>query len=300
MRHAFLRIAWATQIVLFATPALAGQWQAVEAVPGRVPITVTVKRKSRVYFRIEAGVPLALTVEGPARLRVVSRAELQQGANRAISYRVQVLEDGSLLKEQSTESSVAHEVAIPGAHVALSKSRSIMVDVPAGGRHMTVAVSGVPSLLVRLLISSPARGEGKMVSITPLAAPRSVILSEGEKLIPYYTAFPGRPVKFRLVGPTSLELSTRLDFDATMRGTQAYRVLISEDGKRIRETEFKTTKATGAWYTDLKDRSASKLDQTVIPVDAGTHEVVVEVLEPKNGSVEVHARIPQPSVGSAE
>jgi len=155
-------------------------------------------------------------------------------------------------------------------------------------------------VLVRLLLSSPARGEARMISITPVEAPRSVTLSEGERLIPYYTTFPGKPIKIRIVGPTSLELSTRLDFDATMRGIHTYRIAVSELGNRIREAAFQTTKTTTASYTDLKDRSASKLSRVVIPLGAGVHELNVELLEPKNGSAEVHARIPEPSVGSAE
>ena len=300
MKPTFDRIAFAAALMLFAPSAHAGNWQAVEIIPGHTPTTVTVKEKPRSYFRVSEDSPLALAVEGPARLRLVSRAELPRGADHVVSYGVRVLEQGVLLKQQFTESSPAKGVAVAGDHTVPCKSRSMVVEIPAGSHRLAVSVSGIPSVLIRVLLSSPARGGAKMISITPLEAPRSVTLSEGERLIPYYTTFPGRPVKLRIVGPTSLELSTRLDFDATMRGVHTYRIAVTESGNRIREAAFKTTKATTASYTDLKERSASKVNQVVIPLGAGVHELNVELLEPRNGSAEVHARIPEPSVGRAE
>ncbi len=85
-----------------------------------------------------------------------------------------------------------------------------------------------------------------------------------------------------------------------MRGTQVYQLLISENGRRLREVEFRTTKAATATYTDLKDRVASKVDRIVLPVPQGTHEILVELSKPSKGSAEIHARIPQPSVGTEE
>jgi len=293
-------IAAVVAILFLAAPAQAAKWQAIDRIAGRSPLTVSVQENPRVYFRVTGDSPLSVTVDGPCRLRVVSRAELSRDQSRPISYRVRIEEGGKLLKEQATESSAADGVKLGDSEAVICKSRSIALDLPGAKHRLMISVAGTPQVLVRIFSSSPARGGAEMISISPVEAARSVTLSEGEKLIPYYTVFPGKPVKLRIVGPTSLELSTRLDFDATMRGTQAYRIAIMKRGVRIRELDFKTTKATTASYTDLKDRSASKMDRTVIPVGDGVQEISVELLEPKNGSAEVHARVPQPTVGSEE
>jgi len=290
----------AAAILLLAASALASRWQAIENIAGHVPLTVLVQGKARTYFRITPESPLAVTVEGPGRLRLVSRVELSRGVSRPISYKLRIEEGGELRMEQDTESSVADGVKLRDGTSAICKSRSVAMDVSAGSHRFTVSVTGAMAVLIRPLYSIPTRGEAGMISITPVEAFRSVTLSEGEKLIPYYTTLPGKPVKFRVVGPTSLEISTRLDFDATMRGTQAYRIAVTKGRDRIREVKFKTTKALTAAYTDLADRSASKLDRIVIPLSEGVHELSVELLEPKNGSAEVHARIPQPAVGTEE
>ena len=300
MRPGSQRIATVATILFLAAPALAAKWQAIEHVAGRSPLTVSVQENPRIYFRVAADSPLTVTVDGPARLRLVSRAELPRGVSRPISYTVRIDEGGKLLKEHATESSAANGVKLGDSNAVICKSRSVGLDLPEGKHRLTISETGMPSVLVRLLSSSPNRGGAEMISITPVEATRSVTVSEGEKLIPYYTVFPGKPVKLRIVGPTSLELSTRLDFDATMRGTQAYHIAITKRGVRIREAQFKTTKAITASYTDLKDRSASKMDRIVIPLGDGVQEISVELLEPRNGSAEIHARVPQPTVGSEE
>ncbi len=285
---------------LSVSTAHAGKWQAMAHVPGRTPLTVTVQEKPRAYFRINPDTPLTLQMDGPGKLRIVSRAELPTSGTHTISYRLRVEENGKILKEQATESSAADGVRITGSSAIICKSRSLILDMPPGAHRVVISVVGVSSVLVRPLSTGPARVAEAMISITPVEAIRAVTVSEGEKLIPYYSVLPGKPVKFRIVGPTNVEISTRLDFDVTMRGVQVYRLGISQAGRRVREVEFKTTKATTATYTDLKDRAASKVSRFVVSLKQGVSDLLVELLEPKNGSAEIHARIPQPSVGSEE
>src|SRR5207245_1097014 len=105
---------------------------------------------------------------------------------------------------------------------------------------------------------------------------------------------------FHVVGPTTLELLTRLDFDDTMRGTQAYRLSVTEKGRSVREVAFKTSKASTATYTNLKDRVPSKFDRLQLVIGPGLHELAVNLVSPARGAVEVHGRIPQPQTGTEE
>ena len=171
-----------------------------------------------------------------------------------------------------------------------------MVDVPAGKHELTLVLEDTQSVLVRLQRGAAAKGHEMMVSLTPVEAPRSVLLAEGERTIAYYSVLPKKAVRLRVVGPTRLELMTRLDFDPTMRGTQSYSLAISDGDRRLREVTFKTTKATTASYTNLTDRVPSKFDRVQLVIEAGTHEISVELLQPVQGSVEIRALIPQPAV----
>lgn len=280
--------------------ARAGTWDAIERIPNRQPVTVKVEGKPRLYFRLTPESPLVIPVEGPARLRLVSRVELPQHSDQVVSYRLRVSEVGKELDHSDTEASASDLASDPtGAHT-VGKSRRLSFDIGPGMHHVTVSVEGAPALLVRLHRAAPARGRRSFVTLTPIDAPRSVTVIEGERTIPYASVMPGKPVKLRVVGPTTLDLITRLDFDASMRGTQTYRLRLYEGGKRLRDAAFKTTKTTTATYPELKDRVPSKFDRLRLQVGEGVHEITVELLAPKQGAAEIHARIPEPQVGGQE
>ena len=282
-----------------AASSRAAAWEAIEQIPGHAPLTVQVGDAGRIYFRVSAAAPLVVPVAGPARLRVISRIELPAHNNQVVRYTLTVSDGSHELERENTESSASSQVHHPDAAWSLGKSRKMTVDVPNGVQRVTLSTSG-SNVLVRLQLSAPASGEQATVALTPVAASRSVLVSEGEKTIPYYTTLAGNPVRFRVVGPTTLDLLTRLDFDETMRGTQAYRLSVAEKGKSLREVNFKTTKATGATYTNLKDRVPSKFDHFQVVISPGLHELSVNLVSPAKGAVEVHARIPQPQTGTEE
>jgi hypothetical protein len=261
---------------------------------------VEVKGKPRLYFEVSDRAPLHVSVNGPARLRIVSRAEIGV-AETAASYSVKVALGGTTIGEASTASAPAPATRRKDGNGVLCKSRTLVVRVPAGPQRLTITTSGAPRVFLRLLLAStrPAP-ETRMVSLTPVEAPRSVTVVEGERMIPYYTARPGAPVRFRVVGPTTVEFSSRLDFDSTMRGRQRYRLGFRVEGRVQRERSFSTTKATGAVYREVKDRVPSKRDRVVLSLGDGSHDVSVEMIAPKRGTAQIHARIPQPAVGNAE
>lgn len=299
--HRAFRVHLAAALFLVVNAAVqAAAWKGVDRLPGRESVNVKVEEKTRTYFRATPQAPVEVVVKGPAMLRVVSRAELPAASGTPVSYRVRVSEGKKVLERQSIVTTLSTQARTKKGPQALGQSRQMIVKVLGSGDHtLKVSVEGVPSVLLRLLtVEAPDRKE-RTVSLTPVEATRSVLFKEGERVFPYYSALPGKPVRFRVVGPVKLDLISRLDFDLTMRGRQSYRLAIS-DGRRRREVEFKTTKALTATYEDLKDRVPSKFRRLELPVGEGMHEITVDLLKPAHGSVEVQARIPEPTVGNEE
>lgn len=281
--------------------AHAGAWDPVEKIAGTRPVIVQVNRKSRIYFPLSAKRPLSIDVEGPARLRVVSRAQVSAGAATPVTYSIRASTGGKMLGETRTESSPAPDARRKDGKGVLCKSRALLVEVPAGHHPITISAGGASPLLVRILVASPRRApQARMVSLTPVEARTSLTVVEAERMIPYYATRRGAPVRFRVVGPTTLEITSRLDFDATMRGAQRYRLAYRVGTAIVREESFTTTKAAAATYSEAKDRVPSKLDRVVLAIGEGVHDVSVELTAPKSGTAQIHARIPQPSVGNEE
>lgn len=285
--------------ILVTAAAGAPSYEAIESLPGMVPVRVVVNGNPRSYFRITTTTPLAFTVEGPTRVRITTRAEWPSDAGGVVTYQLIASERGGGLDTLDTETSPASGVKLAGGRGAIGKSRHMLLKLPAGSHRLVLSLAGHPSVLVRLHTGAQ-KSVQRMVSLTPVAAEQSVDLTEGEKVIPYYTIADGHPVRFRVVGPTTLELATRLDFDSTMRGSQRYRLRLREGTRVIREFELRTTKALGATYTQRPERVPSKMDVTRVPIADGVHEITVELLQPARGGAQVHARIPEPSVGNEE
>ena len=281
----------------WSRPALASGFTAVETIAGATPVTVVVGSKPRVYFRLVSGAPLKFSVEGPARVRVVSRAECRD--QEIVTYRLVATEATRELDRLQTESSASSEVHYLHGPVSLGKSRRLGFSVPKGRHEVVLSVSGVAAVAVRIQ-TSRGRAPEHMVSLTPVQADHSVGVSEGEKLIPYYSVVSGSPVRLRVIGPTSLEISSRLDFDATMRGMQGYRLRVVEGNRTLREWDLKTTKALGATYANVRDRVPSKVSVSRLLIPSGSHDITVQLLGPPRATAQIHARIPEPSVGNEE
>jgi hypothetical protein len=288
-------------------PAAEARWRALERIPGQTPVQVRVEGKARVYFRLGPST-LEFEVRGPSRLKIVSRAEIPRHDKGPVSYRVRISENGAAVREQNTESAPAKQASLGGGDVMVCKSRTFTWAVPEGVHRLRVSGDVLPvatlgaarTILVRLLVSLKHSTDVPMVSLTPVKAFRSVTVAEGEKLIPYYSVAPGKPVRLRVVGPTELELMTRLDFDSTMRGVQPYRIEVWEAGRKLNAFDYQTTKAASATYQDLPDRIPSKMDRATLQIGGGTHDLTVELTQPARGSAEIHVRIPQPLVGAEE
>jgi len=288
-------------VLAFPAPALAARWRPIGEVRSAAPIRVLVSGKPRVYYRVSSGSPLTFSVTGPGRLRIVSRVEFRSAKAPAIAYRIRLEGEGRVWREHATESSPAPKARIKESGAPVGKSRTVVVAVPAGEHVLTLSSEGTMSVLVRVLVAeASSRTRERMVSITPVEAVQSVTVSEGEKLIPYYTVTKARPVRLRIVGPTSLELSTRLDFDPTMRGVQPYKISIVGAGRRPRTARFRATKSAAATYTDLQDRVPSKIDRIYLDLGPGLHDLSVRLVEPRSGTIEIHARIPEPAMGREE
>ena len=279
--------------VLPAPVARAASWERVDEISGGPAQRVLIAGKPRVYVLLAERGSVTAVVHGPARLKVVSRAGFKIGASAAVAYSIHVMEGSRAVTTHATQSGPAPDASLPSnPRTGLAKARSFEIPVPEGEHRYVLSVTGVPTVYVRLLVAAPKRA-GEMISIAPIEAARSVTLSEGQRLIPYYSVFPDKALRFRVVGPTQVELSARLDYDETMRGEQRYALLVSSGKAPLRELRFRTSKAGSAAYTDLKNRVPSKVDRVVLSLGPGSHDLTVELREPRSGSAEIHLRIPK-------
>jgi len=300
LHSGLLAFLWASASLVDGATVHAATWQAIESLPDRQPETVLVESTPRNYFRVTREQPLVVSITGPARLRVVSRVEMVTHVQAPAAYQLRVATARKLLEQQSAQAPLSTEAELRNAARGVGESRQMIVAIPRGKQELTISVEGASAVLLRLLTAAPASARESWVALTPVEASRSVTFKENELILPYYSILPEAPVVYRIVGPTKLDILTRLDFDLTMRGTASYRLAISDGGKPLREAQYSTTKALTAYYPDLADRVPGKFRRLRLALSSGLHEISIALVQPKPGSVEVRARIPSPAVGNTE
>jgi hypothetical protein len=113
----------------------------------------------------------------------------------------------------------------------------------------------------------------------------------------YYHLGPETPVTFKVHGPTTLTIYTRLDFDQTMNGSQTYSLEVSCDGEVWRCFHYHTEKLTSARYVQRDDILPGARKVMSVPVPKGTHEYVLRCVRPSRCGVAVQIRLPKADLG---
>ncbi len=107
----------------------------------------------------------------------------------------------------------------------------------------------------------------------------AVELISREREISTYRATRDTPVEIELHGPTTLALSTRLEFTPSLRGDQRYLVDVRRNGAALLAVTFRTRRSDITTYRrpsrSRTGRVPSVADRVLIPVPAGLHRFVI-------------------------
>ena len=284
-----------------APPPPSSPWGPIRQVEGTEPRQLLIKGKPSIYFRVARRAPIRFTVRGPARLVVISRAEMPPATSGTSPYFLRVLGPHSPLRVQATESQPD-----PGARLAdggkatIFESRRLVVAIPEGEQEVWISVSGVPGVFVRLLRVPPGGEPDGMIAIAPDGPHRPVVVKDRAERISCYTVTRAKPLFFRVTGPTTFALISRLDFAKSEPGPRSYTLTLSSGGRTLRTLQYNAVRSDSATYVDLADRVPSRADSVEVSLGPGTSEVRVELVDPPDGSAEVHARIAEKPAGEEE
>lgn len=276
-------------------------WGPIEHVQGAISRPVLVKGTPYGFFRVAKSRPIRFSVRGPARLAIISRAEVPAGTTEPIRYSVLVRAAHFVRGAQSVESSPAPGVRLAdSSHVTLCESRRLDVPVDAGAQEVWISENGARAVYVRIVFLPPDSGaaEGDSVAASDGADVVPVVVKGATRV--YYRVTSGRPVRFHLVGPARLEIASRLDLDPTDRFSVSYALVLSLGGRAVRTVRYATVPSTKASYPGVKKRAPSKEDRAVLLLGPGPAEVSVSLAKPRGGAAVVRAARLSPAQGGED
>ena len=129
--------------------------------------------------------------------------------------------------------------------------------------------------------------------MTPAEYTTAVDLVSHEETSAYYRVGTGHQVALKLVGPVTLKVLSRIEFDANMNGRQKWKVRVVEDGKTKGTYSLDSRKSEVTTYREKSALVASRAETFYVEVPAGEHRyeftlpenhrtVLLRFLLPKN------------------
>ncbi len=283
-----------TALLVLASLALAAP--GTEAASSRIKassaagkMTVTVDGKKSSYDIASVEKPVAVMLQGPAAIRIVSRIVFPGAPkSKKITYKLRVDVDGVALRTLTAQAVVSKSATVPGGRVVGSLERHV-VQIPAGARSVRIVPVGAGGqVLVRVL-----RGEGKpkvkWTAVAPETYVKAVRLHGRDSETTYYRFGADRPAGLTITGPTTLRVITRLDFGQQRGYSQTYAIKVSLDGKPLKGYSFKARASATLAYPELPAVTPGEGRDLTFEVPKGKHTVTIglEATTTKTASLRV-------------
>jgi hypothetical protein len=238
------------------------------------------------------------SVQGPRRLKVIARYLFADDDDDRVPYTLIVAIDGrEVLRKRFTGLPLAAVSPCRGEQRAGSLRRAY-VELPAGRHEVSLRAEseGSGQVAVRLF-RQVRRQRESWVTFAPerFAELRHLQFDSGNQSV-YYQFTADQPLHLSVIGPTTLRLSTRLDFDHTMNGTQQYSLQVLLDGEPWRTFHFDCIALTSAAYVERPDILPGVRKNLRVQVPRGRHTVDVVCVRPDHCSVATMVHIPKRDV----
>jgi len=263
---------------------------------GQRSVALSIAGKSVRYYRLPASGEIKMIVEGAGDLRVLSRLELAGGTQGPQGYTLEIAEGGKVLKLFATQTDGSGGTVKATAAPA-GKSRKVVVRLRRGHHELTFRLKGTsaPGVFLRVLFHPAGTAVG-LTPITPLSYGRVATAVVQESLISYFVATTDQEVKVRLVGPLTLRVDSRLNFDPKMTGEQKYGIAASENGRLLKSFDLLSTRSQDVVYKDWKEQVPGKRETFSLDVPAGEHVLSFVLQRGIARSVSLRFEIPSESL----
>ena len=247
------------------------------------------------YYILDDEDAVTLRLRGPRRVKIITRYLFGENDPTSASYRVWLRVDGREELRRTFRASALPGVTLcdkPGDVAAL---RKVYINVPTGLHDIQVLADtpGDGKISARFFRDSRGR-KTKMVNYSPEQYDGVYELQfESGSLSTYYHFSEDQPLGFSVIGPTTLEIDTRLDFDHTMNGSMAYQLEVVQDGETLPRFFYHTQKLSTASYVERRDILPGERKRMRLTVPRGRHEYEIHCVGPQTCGVAVKIRIPE-------
>ena len=248
------------------------------------------------YSTLDDKKPTRFSVRGPQRLKVVTRYVFGEEDSDNPRYVLKIHIDGMEELSKAFHAEILANAGLCGRQGSdLSSLRRTYVDVPTGLHDVEIYAETRASGQIAGRVFRESRGKGpRMVNFSPEGFDGVYDLQFASgSLSTYYHFSEDLPLRFGVIGPTRLQIDTRLDFDDGMSGSQSYELEILQDGEVLSRFFYHTKKLTGAAYVERPEMLAGERKRMRLTVPKGMHKYEIHCVGPASCGVAAKIRIPE-------
>lgn len=275
--------------------AAADQWNRVEPTADGTEVCLQSQGQSYTYYLLGTPRPLEFRINGPRRIKLISRYLLDRGDTDPIRYTVIISLDGNEALRKTFAAAAHPELALCERSGVVSALRRAYIDVPKGSHTVQIAAltRGAGEVVGRLFRQNKRKSSGTVPFAPERFRELTTLQFDSGKQSTYYRFDAEAPLVFSVHGPTSLQLYTRLDFGPGMLGSQKYTVEIRRDGEFWRNFHYDATRLANAFYPDQLEILPGTRKRLRLSVPEGRHRFEVRCVRPQECGIAAQIRIPR-------
>ncbi|MCB1184307.1 poly-gamma-glutamate system protein [bacterium] len=278
---------------LAAPDARAANWREVDPADKGAATCVRSGGQRFTYHALGPDRAVVFRVQGPRRVKLLTRQALSAGGTAGAGYAVSVVLDGSEILHKTFAGDEPGDNALCDGAV-LSALERAYVEVPRGEHELRVTAATDGGRVYGRLFRDVKRAVAGNVPYAPEAWAESATLQfESGKQSEYYRFTADQPLVVAVTGPTHLQLFTRLDFARGMLGSQNYTIEVLCDGAPWSTYHYDTTRLPNAFYPDRPDLLPGSRRKAVITVPAGRHVYTVRCVRPDRCGITARVLMPR-------
>ncbi len=268
------------QLAAVTTPLFASDWVRRSAVAFGERVRLTISDKHKIYYEALHTKDVLFEITGPATMHIITRVEISGQSGRGdYTYKWQMDDEDWV---QVTHYAKPSEQASLYGTSEISVSRRDVVEVSEGTHYYRFHRPQSEKRRLFFRITTRKQDPLKHADLTPLQPTEfgdiwQIIVREIN--YDYYVARSGEEIVLDVVGPTTIKVVSRLDYDAMMMGEKSYRIKVHED-EQLKNTYAVTARPSSvAYYENQKGHIPGRGSSFFVSVPEGKHSYRFEFVD---------------------
>jgi len=243
---------------------------------GPEPEKLVISGHSRNYYKLEKSNPLIFNLNGPQRIRVITRVVIPED-DTTQQYRVEYHIDSQTPRQFKAETEVSPVTQHSEFRdVQFGRSKSFYLTIPEGSHtYRFYPANGSDKIMYLRVIAAKMEqkqdNQPEMVQLRPEGNAEKTVLQYKDVSLTYYAITNEHTAEVSVNGPSTLQVYSRLQFEYWMEGEVTYRVQVLEDGQINGTYQLSSERSETTIYRDDGELVPGKWRRFEIEVPKGRH-----------------------------